>query len=351
VFDEENVTSEANVILDWGSEQESEYSEEDQVNDENISWESSNEDEEKKYDDDTDDDKNDDEETSDELLHGNDQVNVDEDKEMTNAEDADTRNGDIKTTDATKADAEKAEEVNDEIKKAELLPSGFNLFVSLGFEIPHIQSPSALIVPVSMILEPSVLTPIPETPSVAPATNLLPPPPFVSTISPVLLQTTTPIPTPPITIEAPPVTTIPDPLHAIIQRVYVLEKIVQEIKEVDHTTKLRASLRSEIPSTVNAYLGSSMGDALQKSVQANLINEVKNQLPKFLPKAVFDFATLVIQITVKNEIEKTPLLTILFEKMDKKLSYLTHDEHQALFAALLNSMSLDDAIASGQADP
>ncbi|GJX46153.1 hypothetical protein Tco_0271343 [Tanacetum coccineum] len=37
--------------------------------------------------------------------------------------------------------------------------------------------------------------------------------------------------------------------------------------------------------------------------------------------------------------------------MDKSRSYLTHDKHQALFDALLNSMSLDDAIARGQAGP
>ncbi|GKA72456.1 hypothetical protein Tco_0778672 [Tanacetum coccineum] len=36
--------------------------------------------------------------------------------------------------------------------------------------------------------------------------------------------------------------------------------------------------------------------------------------------------------------------------MDKIHSYLTHNKHQALFDALLNSISLDDAIARGQAD-
>ncbi|GJT30175.1 hypothetical protein Tco_0910450 [Tanacetum coccineum] len=46
----------------------------------------------------------------------------------------------------------------------------------------------------------------------------------------------------------------------------------------------------------------------EESVQENIINEVKNQLPNFLPNAVSEFATL-------------------------------------------NSMSLDDAIANGQADP
>nr|GEY81695.1 hypothetical protein [Tanacetum cinerariifolium] len=118
----------------------------------------------------------DDEKTDDELVHGDEQVNDDEDEEMTNVEDADTKNGDEEITDAAKADVEKAEEQ----------------------------------------------------------------------------------------------------VH--------YKEIIKE------------------------YL------------QANVINEVKNQLLKFLPKAVCDFATLVIQSTVKKALEKTPRI-------------------------------LDDAIACGQADP
>ncbi|GJT56759.1 hypothetical protein Tco_0991813 [Tanacetum coccineum] len=188
----------------------------------------------------------DDEETDDEFVHGNEQVKDDEDEEMTHAEDADTWNGDEEITDVVKANAEKTEEVKDDIKKVELPPTSSSLSVS--------------------------------------------------------------------------------------SRVSILEKDVQELKEADNITTLRASLKSEIPSVVNAFLRSSLGDALQKvlqkhmeeliqkypqqadykemieeSVQANIINEVKNQLPKFLPKAVSDFATLVIQRTVKNTLEKTPL--------------------------------------------
>ncbi|GKF30593.1 hypothetical protein Tco_0100391, partial [Tanacetum coccineum] len=37
--------------------------------------------------------------------------------------------------------------------------------------------------------------------------------------------------------------------------------------------------------------------------------------------------------------------------MDKSRSYLTHDKHQALYDALLNSLCLDDVIARSQADP
>nr|GEZ74648.1 hypothetical protein [Tanacetum cinerariifolium] len=112
------------------------------------------------------------------------------------------------------------------------------------------------------ISEPSVLTSIPETRLVAPVTTFLPPPP-VSTILNVLPQSITPIPTPPITTEAPPVTTILDLLSAISQRESVMEKEFQELKKAENTTTLRASLKSEIPSVVKAYLRSSLGDALR----------------------------------------------------------------------------------------
>ncbi|GKC67427.1 hypothetical protein Tco_1100025 [Tanacetum coccineum] len=272
--------------------------------DEEIDWVYSNEEEEKK--DDDDDDKSidieetNDEETDDEFVRGDEYVQENVDEEMKDAEVDVTRNGDQQMTDTTKADAEKSEEVKDDNKKAELPPSSSSLSVSSGFgnqflnlssdksivgnlkdttdaeinslldvqiqqEILHIQSPSILTVPVSVISEPAVLSPIPEIPTVTSTTT--PPPHYVSTISHVLQHTTTPIPTPPITTVAPAVTTILDPLPAIIQRVSVLEKDVQELKEVDHTTTHLALLRSEIPSAVNAYLGSSLGDALQMVLQ------------------------------------------------------------------------------------
>ncbi|GJU71702.1 hypothetical protein Tco_1263107 [Tanacetum coccineum] len=266
---------------------------EDQGDDENIPWESTDEDEEKKDDDDdADDDKSidlektdyeetndkfmhseeyvqdNDEETNDELVHSDEQVNDDVDEEMINAKDADTGNDDEEIIDAAKADAEKTEEAKDDIKKAEFLqqaPSyrnlqGFgNQFLNLSFdtsligtvkdttvaeinslldvqiqqEIPHIKSPSVLTVSVSVISEPLVLISIPQTPLVAPATTLLPPP-TISSIS--------------------------------------------HLNEVDHTTTLCASLRSEIPSAVNAYLGSNLGDALQKPWFNNMVSAAKNPL-------------------------------------------------------------------------
>nr|GEX80570.1 hypothetical protein [Tanacetum cinerariifolium] len=240
--DEEKVTSEANVILEWGSEQENEYSKEED-DDENVEWVDT-EDEEQKNDDD--DDKIIDlEKTDDEFVH------------------------------------------NAEIN--------YLLDVQIQQEIPNIQSPSILNVSISVIFKPSILTPIPETPSVSPATTLLPPP-FVSIIPHVQQLSITPILTPPITTEAPKITTIPDPLHVVIQRRHTEELIQKYPQQINYK------------------------EMIEESVQANIINKVKNQLPMLLPK------------------------------IDKSHSYLTLDKHQDLYDALFNSLSLDDVIASGQAD-
>ncbi|GKF27595.1 hypothetical protein Tco_0093937, partial [Tanacetum coccineum] len=139
-------------------------------------------------------------------------------------------------TNAAKTDAGKIIEVKDDAKKDELPPTSSSLSVSSGFgdqflklssdtsligtvkdttnteinslldikiqsKVPHIQSPFVLTIPILVISKPSILTSIPETPSVAPATTLLTPS-SVSTIPPVPHQTTSPIPTPPITTDA-----------------------------------------------------------------------------------------------------------------------------------------------------
>ncbi|GJR18582.1 hypothetical protein Tco_0967109 [Tanacetum coccineum] len=148
--------------------------------------------------------------------------------------------------------------------------------------------------------------------------------------------------TPPITTKAPLATSIPDLLPAIIQRVFVLEKDVQKLKVVDHTTTLLASLRSKIPSAINAYLGSSLGDALQK--------HCKKALEKTLIALSQSSSQAQSSLKAVESLSKYELKMFLFEKMDKIHSYLTHNKHQALFDALLNSISLDDAIARGQAD-
>nr|GEZ70624.1 hypothetical protein [Tanacetum cinerariifolium] len=55
------------------------------------------------------------------------------------------------------------------------------------------------------------------------------------------------------------------------------------------------------------------------------------------------------QIDYKEIIEES-VQTNLVNKIDKSHSYLTHDKHQVLFDTLFNSLSLNEAIARGEAD-
>ncbi|GKA46766.1 hypothetical protein Tco_0739649 [Tanacetum coccineum] len=169
VSDEEKDITKENFILEWGLEQESEYFEEDQL-----------------------DDKEKDDKEGDADDKGDDHIN--EDEEMLNAEAEDSGKGDAEVSDAAKADAEKTEEAKDDSKEAELPPTigtvkdttdaeiSSLLDFMIQSEVLHIQSPSVLRVPISVISEPTVLTPAQETSSAAPVTNL--PLPSISTTPP-----------------------------------------------------------------------------------------------------------------------------------------------------------------------
>nr|GEX46328.1 hypothetical protein [Tanacetum cinerariifolium] len=124
VPNKENDITEENVILEWGSEQESEYSEEDQLDDK----------EKDDKDDDVDDEANDHisdyKDTDDEAKSDEDEIYTykictckDEDEEMLNAKVNDSDKCDKEVTDAAKADAEKTLEVKDATKKTKLPPT------------------------------------------------------------------------------------------------------------------------------------------------------------------------------------------------------------------------------------
>ncbi|GKC70577.1 hypothetical protein Tco_1116460 [Tanacetum coccineum] len=173
VLDEEKdiFEAKADTTLDWGSEEESEYFDEENVNEEENDWIYSDDDEDKK--DDGDDDKS-------------------IDLENTEDEETDDEKSDEEIPNTTKEDAKKTKEVKDDNKKAELPPTSSSLSISSGFtnqflnlssdkstvgnlkdttdaeinslldikiqsEVPYIQSPSTLTVPVLVIPEPLVL--------------------------------------------------------------------------------------------------------------------------------------------------------------------------------------------------
>ncbi|GJS44931.1 hypothetical protein Tco_0595052 [Tanacetum coccineum] len=314
VPDEEKDITKENVILEWGLEQESEYSEEDKLDDEEKDvkeGDADDEDAETKSD-------------KDDIYKYKIHVRKDKDEEMINAEVNDSDKGDEEVTDAAKADAKKTSEVKDDPKKTELPPSSSSLSVSSGFgdqflklssdsslastvkdttnaeinsllevkiqsEVPHTQSPSILSVPVSMISKPIVLTPIQESHSKTTITTI--PPPSVST-------------TPPL-------------------RVAKLEKDVFNLKKIDLSTEDLAAFKKKVSSVVDNYLGSKVGDVFQKELKKHITDLIRKyslqQIPE-LPKKQTP------TVDLEQELEKTPseILKIKKEQAEKqKMSKFT----------------------------
>ncbi|GJZ12765.1 retrovirus-related pol polyprotein from transposon TNT 1-94 [Tanacetum coccineum] len=310
VPDEEKVSSEEKVILEWGSEQESEYSKEELSEKEEIVWIDSEEDDEKK--DDSDDDKSidlqmtDDEETDDEVLH--------------------------EDTDPAKEDAKNTEEAKDDSKKAKLPPTSSSLSVSSGFvdqflklssdtsligtvkdttnveiislldikiqsKVPHIQSPSVLKVPVSVISEPSLLTPVQETHSAAPVTTL--PPLSVSTIP-----------------------------HL---RVIKLEKDVSELKKIDHSAKALATLKSQVLMTPTINLEQESKKSASEILKIKEEQDEKQKMPKY-----------TIKSTDKEALKKYDQKSALYQTMHEIKSFNKNPNNHRLYHALMEALIKDE---------
>ncbi|GKD11379.1 hypothetical protein Tco_1191064 [Tanacetum coccineum] len=281
-----------------------------------------------------------DEETTDEDEHD------DADDEMNNAENAD----EVKK-DQEMADAEKNE-------KTKLPPSTSSLSLSSDYnnQFLNLSSDVSLVntvkettdTEINSLLDVQIQQEIPHVLSAPLLDVLVSVIPEQTTPTPIL----TPLPTPPTTETQAIVISVPDPSPAVLGRLLELEKKVEALSKVDN-------------------FGS-----IEESVQANVIHEVKNQLPKFIPKVASNYVNPIIESTVFNVLQKTQaflaqssftpghsssraakslseyeLKKILFDKMDRSRSYMTHDKHQELYNSLLNSMCLDDAISSGEINP
>nr|GEU93496.1 retrovirus-related Pol polyprotein from transposon TNT 1-94 [Tanacetum cinerariifolium] len=166
---------------------------------------------------DTDDEDVETESDEDEIYKYKIQVHKDVDVEMVKAKTIEHENKEKdKMTDAAKTDVEKTtEEKSDAELAGNAMASDYQVKVSTEFlcyllfypyHLDLIQSSSVLKVPIPMITKTTTRPPIPEVPTKTPVSIALLPPHVIPTIS-IVQQTTTPIPTPLITTEAPTITT------------------------------------------------------------------------------------------------------------------------------------------------
>nr|GEW95030.1 hypothetical protein [Tanacetum cinerariifolium] len=321
--------------------------------------------------DDTNDTNDEDDETEsdeDEIYKYKIHVRKEDDEEMLNAEVEDSIKGDAKVSDAAKADAEKAKEAKDDSKKAELPPASSSLSISLSFgdqflklssdtslvstvkdiiyaeisslldnkiqyEVPHIQSPFVLRVPVCVISKPTVLTLVQKTSLAAPITTL--PLPSVSTTPSVPQQTTTPIPIPPIITDTPIITTTileSDALSDVQLRVVKLEKICLSSRIL--ITLLKLLLLSS-PKFQCQLLSLALEILKVKREQAE-----KQQTPKFTIKSTDKAAH-------KEYDQKSALYLTMHANKSFKRNPANHKLYHALMEALIED---ENAIDKGVAD-
>ncbi|GJX07170.1 hypothetical protein Tco_0195102 [Tanacetum coccineum] len=184
----------------------------------------------------------DDEESNDKFVHGDEYVHDDVDEEMNNAEDNETEKYDEEITNAEKI----------EVTKGDLEQEPADTEINSLFDI-QIQQEKQLLPLLTLF----------------PLSHLY------------YNKQTTPIPTPPITTEAPPVTTVPDPFPAIAQRVYVLEEDVQELnsqKDVSEIrkTKQETAAKENIPKfSATPYDQAAEAEFKQKEILFKMMTESK----------------------------------------------------------------------------
>ncbi|GJT96433.1 hypothetical protein Tco_1091951 [Tanacetum coccineum] len=191
--------------------------------------------------------------------------------------------------------------------------------------------------------------------------HTLSPPPSISTIPPVLLQTTTPIHTPPIITDAPTITiAVPESnaLTVVQLRVTKLEKDVSELKKIDHYAEALASLKSQVPMVVEYYLGSKIApepSKIQTSTidlkpesekSASEIRKIKKEHAEKLKLSKY-----TIKSTDKATLKEYDQKSVLYQTMNENKSFNRNPTNHALYHALMEALIEDEnAMDKGVAD-
>ncbi|GJU92723.1 hypothetical protein Tco_1317479 [Tanacetum coccineum] len=136
-----------------------------------------------------------------------------------------------------------------------------------------------------------------------------------------------PIPTTTITTTEAPASTFVNPkfetLSALHLRVSDLEKEVKELKQADHSTTLRASIRSEVPSAVNEYLGLKETSSVEHRRKATKSRK-KQQKSQYTIKS--SDKTVLAEFDQKQA---------LFDSMHESKSFNKHPANKTLYHALM----------------
>ncbi|GKB00898.1 hypothetical protein Tco_0828942 [Tanacetum coccineum] len=225
--------------------------------------------------------------------------------------------------------------------------------VPIQHDTPQLQSPSTLRVPVSVIQETTILIPILEILTKTPVTTSPLPHPSISTLV-CVQQTLSPILTPPITTEAPPITTAvseSNALNALQLRVAELEKEVSELKKSDISKEVLASLKSQVPQVVNDFIESRLGNILQNEFQKNTTDMMKQYNIKKEQAKKQKMPKYTIKSTDTSTLKDFDHKSSLYQTMHNNKTFNRNPANHALYHALMKALKLDeDAMDKGVAD-
>ncbi|GJY21724.1 hypothetical protein Tco_0394290 [Tanacetum coccineum] len=287
-------------------------------------------DEDDKKKDDADDDKSidlemtDDEETDDEFVHGDEQVNNDEGEEMTNAKVEESGKGDAEISNVAKADAEKIEEIKGDVKKAELPPTSSSLFVSSGFSDQFLKLSS----------DTSLVGTVKDTTDDE-----------INSLLDIKIQSKVPH------IQSSYVLTIPVlVIYEPVLRVANLKKDVSELKKIDHSVKVLATLKSQVPivpAPESSKIQKPTNDLKQESEKsASEIRKIKRKQAK--KKKMLKYT---IKSTNKAALKEYDQKSALYQTMHKNKSFNKNPPNHALYHALMKALIKDEnAMDKGVAD-
>ncbi|GJY19320.1 hypothetical protein Tco_0390811 [Tanacetum coccineum] len=148
------------------------------------------------------------------------------------------------------------------------------------------------------------MTAIPETSTILVTTV----PPSIKPFTPIPQQSTpTLAPTTSPNITSVPVLLDFSSLFGFDQRASTLEKELAQIKQVNHSAQILASIKYEIPAIKAQEEKDRYIDLDEKSIKDIIKDEVKSQLPQILPKEVSNFATPVIQSAINESLKNVIL--------------------------------------------
>ncbi|GJZ91533.1 hypothetical protein Tco_0663460, partial [Tanacetum coccineum] len=256
---------------------------------------------------------------------------------------------DVEMSAEEEGDAEKVVGSNFLVKESTKFPLlSSSLLVSYGFETPQIQSPLIQKDPVSVISKTTNLPPIPIILTETLVSTAGSSPHVTPTISTVQ-QTTIPIPTPPITTDAPTITTaVPesDALSVVYLRVAKLEKDMSELKNSNLFVKALATLKSQVPIVVDEYLESKLGDALQETLQKHSTDLIQKHYVQPAPESS-KIQTSIDNVALEEYDQKNALYQTMHENKSFNRTLANYKFYHALIEALIED---ENAMDNGVAD-